>query len=259
MKLKFYLRGLGLGLIVAALVLGVHHARSTGASGNMTDDEIKARAAQLGMIDGSSRLTEDDELSTQEMLAELQDNDVTDVTNETADAGIVSDDSAASDQDVDSVNAGDTEDSTADVIADAAALIEDTTAEITTDAPDDPGLDYPTEDDSFSMLEAETITAEPTSDTNSETDHEFTAAAETTTESGAGGSATGVSGTITISSGDSSDRVARKLADAGIVSNAADYDRFLCAHGYDRVLRTGTYNLSAGMSDDEIAKVITGR
>ena len=254
MKLKFYLRGLGLGLIVAALVLGVHHARSTSGTGTMSDDEIKARAAQLGMIDGSSRLS-DDELSTEEMLAELQDNDVTDVTNETADAGSVSDDPFAADQDIDSENDGETEETASDVIADAAALIEDTTAEITTDAPDDPGLDYPTEDDSFTMAEPETITSEPTSDTNSETDHEFTPAAE----SSAGGSATGSSGTITISGGDSSDRVARKLADAGIVSSAAEYDKFLCSHGYDRVLRTGTYNLSAGMSDDEIAKLITGR
>ena len=255
MKLKFYLRGLGLGLIVAALVLGVHHARSAGSAGTMTDDEVKARAAQLGMIDGSSRLT-DDELSTEEMLAELQDNDVTDVTNETADADIVSTDPVSSDQDVDSENAGDTgdtEETASDVIADAAALIEDTTAEITTDAPDDPGLDYPTEDDSF-MMPAETITSESSEGTDNETDHEFTPAQEPSA-----GSATGGAGTITISSGDSSDRVARKLADAGIVSSAADYDKFLCTHGYDRVLRVGTYDLSAGMSDDEIARVITGR
>ena len=252
MKLKFYLRGLGLGLIVAALVLGVHHARSAGSAGTMTDDEVKARAAQLGMIDGSSRLT-DDELSTEEMLAELQDNDVTDVTNETADADIVSTDPVSSDQDVDPENAGDTEETASDVIADAAALIEDTTAEITTDAPDDPGLDYPTEDDSF-MMPTETITSEPSEASDNETDHEFTPAQEP-----AAGSATGGAGTITISSGDSSDRVARKLADAGIVSSAADYDKFLCTHGYDRVLRVGTYDLSAGMSDDEIARVITGR
>ena len=252
MKLKFYLRGLGLGLIVAALVLGVHHARSAGSAGTMTDDEVKARAAQLGMIDGSSRLT-DDELSTEEMLAELQDNDVTDVTNETADADIVSTDPVSSDQDVDPENAGDTEETASDVIADAAALIEDTTAEITTDAPDDPGLDYPTEDDSF-MMPAETITSESSEGTDNETDHEFTPAQEPSA-----GSATGGAGTITISSGDSSDRVARKLADAGIVSSAADYDKFLCTHGYDRVLRVGTYDLSAGMSDDEIARVITGR
>ncbi|MBO4898996.1 MAG: hypothetical protein J5509_01765 [Lachnospiraceae bacterium] len=256
MKLKFYLRGLGLGLIVAALVLGVHHARFAGASGTMTDDEIKARAAQLGMIDGSSRLT-DDELSTEEMLAELQDNDVTNVTNETADMSAGQDAASAADQDVDS---GSAEETASDVIADAAALIEDTTAEITTDAPDDPGLDYPTEDDSFTMLEPETITSEPISDTDSETDHEFTPAQDTAESvSASGGSSGGGAGTITISSGDSSDRVARKLADAGIVASAADYDKFLCTHGYDRILRTGTYSFSDGMSDDEIARVITGR
>ena len=248
MKLKFYLRGLGLGLIVAALVLGVHHARSAGSAGTMTDDEVKARAAQLGMIDGSSRLT-DDELSTEEMLAELQDNDVTDVTSNTPTADETANESESGDQDVDQTETSD------DVIADANALLEDTTAEITTDAPDDPGLDYPTEDDSFTMPEPETITEVPTSETDSETDHEFTPAASASDS----GSSAGGAGSITISSGDSSDRVARKLADAGIVSSAAEYDRFLCSHGYDRILRTGTYTFNSGMSDDEIARMITGR
>ena len=258
MKLKFYLRGLGLGLIVAALVLGVHHART--ASGTaMSDEEVKARAAQLGMIDGSSRLTDEDELSTEEMLADIQNNDVTDVTNQTAEADMNSNDPSTTDQDVDSGEGTDTGETAEDVIADAAALIEDPTAEITTDAPDDPGLDYPTENDSFIMQEPETFAeTQPISEENSETDHEFTPAGTDNASSGAG-STTGNGGSITISSGDSSDRVARKLADAGIVSSAAEYDRFLCANGYDRALRVGTYELKAGMSDDEIARVITGR
>ncbi|MBQ9334405.1 MAG: hypothetical protein IJS12_08745 [Lachnospiraceae bacterium] len=243
MNLKYYLKGLGLGLIVTALVLGIHHARTKNAV--MTDAQIKERAAELGMVDGSTRLIEEIP-STEEMLADIQDNDVTDVTSDNSDSDVTSNDSETADQDVDQTETSE------DVIADANALLEDTTAEIDTDAPDDPGLDYPTEDGSFTMLEPETITAEPISEAVSETDHEFT---PTAGASDSGSSA----GSITISSGDSSDRVARKLADAGIVSSAAEYDRFLCSHGYDRILRTGTYSFNAGMSDDEIARMITGR
>lgn len=241
MNLKYYLKGLGLGLIVTALVLGIHHARTGDAV--MTDAQVKERAAELGMVDGSTRLVEEIP-STEEMLADIDNSDVTDDTSDTS-----NDDENSYDPDVAPEGSAD------EVIADANALLEDTTAEITTDAPDDPVLDYPTEDDSFTMTEPETITETPISETESETTHEFTPAAEA---SGNESSASG-GGTITISSGDSSDRVARKLADAGIVSSAAEYDRFLCAHGYDRVLRTGTYNISAGMSDDEIARLITGR
>ncbi len=246
MNLKYYLKGLGLGLIVTALVLGIHHARTKDAV--MTDAQIRERAAELGMVDGSTRLIEEIP-STEEMLADIQDNDVTDVTSDTPAADETANESESGDQDVDQTETSD------DVIADANALLEDTTAEITTDAPDDPGLDYPTEDDSFTMPEPETITEVPTSETDSETDHEFTPAASASDS----GSSAGGAGSITISSGDSSDRVARKLADAGIVSSAAEYDRFLCSHGYDRVLRTGTYTFNEGMSDDEIARMITGR
>lgn len=244
MNLKYYLKGLGLGLIVTALVLGIHHARTKDAV--MTDAQIKERAAELGMVDGSTRLIEEIP-STEEMLAEIQDNDVTDVTSGADNTDETSNESESGDQDVEQTETSD------DVIADANALLEDTTAEITTDAPDDPGLDYPTEDDSFMMPAESFAETEPISDDGAETGHTFEPANENDDSTSSGG------GSITISSGDSSDRVARKLADAGIVSSAAEYDRFLCSHGYDRILRTGTYTFKAGMTDDEIARMITGR
>lgn len=47
MKLKYYLRGLGIGILVTALVMGVAGGKK------LTDEEIKARALQLGMVEGS--------------------------------------------------------------------------------------------------------------------------------------------------------------------------------------------------------------
>lgn len=232
MNLKYYLRGLGLGLIVTALILGIHNYRHKDST--LSDAQIKERAAALGMVDGSTRLIEEIP-STEEMLAEIDNNEnnVTDVISDSEPAESTDEVTEAPGQDA----VTEPEESADDVIADASALLEDTTAEISTDVYDDPVLDYPTEGDSAAVI----------TDVTEEPEIEAPAAAD----SGAG--------TITISSGDSSDRVARKLADAGIVSSAAEYDRFLCSHGYDRVLRTGTYTISAGMSDDEIARMITGR
>ncbi len=51
MKLRPYLRGLGIGMIVTALIL--HFSMKNANSSEMTDSEIKARAAELGMIENT--------------------------------------------------------------------------------------------------------------------------------------------------------------------------------------------------------------
>ena len=50
MKLRYYLRGLGVGIVVTALILGL----SGGEKENLSDAEIKERAAALGMVDTNS-------------------------------------------------------------------------------------------------------------------------------------------------------------------------------------------------------------
>lgn len=58
MKLKYYLRGLGIGILVKAAILTiVYHTK-----GSMSDSQIMKRAAQLGMVMAS---TEDDTLFAQ--------------------------------------------------------------------------------------------------------------------------------------------------------------------------------------------------
>ncbi|MCR5832308.1 MAG: hypothetical protein K6G67_09245, partial [Lachnospiraceae bacterium] len=49
MKLKYYLRGLGIGVAVTAIVMGLALSKNT--KGSMTDEEVKARAAELGMVE----------------------------------------------------------------------------------------------------------------------------------------------------------------------------------------------------------------
>ena len=58
MKLKYYLRGLGIGILVTAAILTiVYHTK-----GSMSDSQIMKRAAQLGMVMES---TEEDTLFAQ--------------------------------------------------------------------------------------------------------------------------------------------------------------------------------------------------
>jgi outer membrane biosynthesis protein TonB len=63
--------------------------------------------------------------------------------------------------------------------------------------------------------------------------------------------------TITVGTGDGSYTVAKKLADAGVVSSAQGFDEYLCSNGYDKKLRTGTFTIPAGATEEQIAKIVT--
>lgn len=63
MKLKYYMRGLGVGILVTALLMGI---ALSGRKETMTDDEIRQRALEMGMTDESGVLSEDLRNETQE-------------------------------------------------------------------------------------------------------------------------------------------------------------------------------------------------
>ncbi len=81
MKLRTYLRGLGLGLIVAALVTGV------GSRQTMSDEQIKARAKELGMMESNTYLTqvnesEEETTESEESTAETTETQIQDAGTE---------------------------------------------------------------------------------------------------------------------------------------------------------------------------------
>lgn len=57
MKLKYYLRGLGIGIVVTAFLMGV---ALSGRRKEMTDDEIRTRALELGMVEEDSGVLAED-------------------------------------------------------------------------------------------------------------------------------------------------------------------------------------------------------
>lgn len=214
MKLKYYLRGLGTGMAVAALIIGI----SAGKSGKneMTDEEILARAKQLGLVERTV-LSDMAKESGQEEISRPQDTVEEDTTQEDA-------------TDTDTVEAD-----TADTDTAEADTIDTDTAETDTAEPDTAEPDT-----------AESDTTESDTDTT-EASKEFGMPDE--------------AGTVTFSivRGDSSDSVSRHLEEAGLVDNAAAYDKYLCQNGYDKSIRTGNYEIPANATGEEIAKMITGR
>lgn len=57
MRLKYYLRGIGIGVIVTTIILAIALDRKPEA---MTDAQIKARAEELGMVEGGTLKEKED-------------------------------------------------------------------------------------------------------------------------------------------------------------------------------------------------------
>ena len=206
MKLRTYLRGLGLGLIVAALVTGV------GSQQTMSDEQIKSRAKELGMMEGHTYLNQVDAAIETEETAETEETTETEETVET-------EETTETEETVETVIV-ETLESESRVELESETAAEETKAQET--AP-----------------EAE---SEPVEESR-EQPVEDTMAPETVT--------------FQIHSGDSSVSVAKRLAEAGLVGDAKAFDRYLCQNGYDKKIRTGTYEIQSDSSNEEIAKIIT--
>ena len=191
MKLKYYLRGLGIGMAVTALILGISFSGRQGQEAQtLTDEQIRERASELGMVD-SSELT----------LTALQNSAQTQTTME---------------------------------------------PEVT--------------EEPETMTEPE-ATAEP----ETTTEPEATAEPEMTTEPEATEAPELITApeqsqtTITIKKGSDSGSVSRQLYEAGLVENAKAFDNYLCNNGYSRSISPGIYEIAPGTSEEEIAKIITGK
>lgn len=190
MNLKYYLRGLGIGIVVTAVIMG---AASGGKKDKMSDAEIKARAAELGMV----------EAQTEGVLADLEQmpQEETDSSEETP-----AEDAAA---------------------AEGSAVPPENEA----DAAADEEVKGPEE--TPSPEPEETPSSEPEEPDLSE------------------------SIIIEIKEGESSYAICRKLEGAGLIGSASAFDAYLYENGFDRKLRTGSYEIPAGAEPETIAEILT--
>ncbi len=215
MKLKYYLRGLGIGMAVTALILGISFSGRQGQEAQtLTDEQIRERASELGMVD-SSELT----------LAALQNSAQPQTTRE---------------PEV-------TEESETMTEPEATAELETTTEPKATTEPE-------TMTDPEATVEPETMTEpETTAEPKMTTEPEATEELELTTAPEQSQT------TITIKKGSDSGSVSRMFYEAGLVENAKAFDNYLCNNGYSRSINPGIYEIAPGTSEEEIAKIITGK
>ncbi len=233
MEKKYYFRGLGLGIIVTAVIMGI--ALSGGRQGRMTDEEIIARAKKLGMIEDSSLLaSSDNEENEAEETGEQENADAAEP--ETVKPPVKLDVAVAEPKPEEAPEESEETDA-------------DSSADTKTEADTESSTDTKPESDT-----------KPSADTNEMTkqDDDTTETASKATSSASSTSSSTVK-SVTIVSGDGSYTVAKKLADAGVVDSAGAFDTFLCQNGYDKKLRTGTFQIPANASGEQIARIVTGQ
>lgn len=194
MNLKYYLRGLGIGIVVTALLMGF----ATRNANTMTDEEIKERAAALGMVE--QKVLSDISTPAPEENAEVKPTIAPEITA----TPIVTAEPETTDIPVETETPEDTE-----------AVPTATPTAAPTEAPTPAPTEAPTEKENSS----ESIT-------------------------------------FVIKSGETSWSISKALYEAGVVESASDFDAYLCQNGYDKTIRTGTFEISKNATYEEIAKKI---
>ena len=192
MKLKYYLRGLGIGILVTAVIMGVTQGSR---KETLSDREIRERAAALGMVEPGNSLA-DLEAAETPAATEIPEAIETPVATEIPEA------------------------------------IETPAATETPEAAETPAA-------TEAPAATPEVTARPTQKPAEEEE--------------------GSSYTFEIQAGDSSYQVAYRLQQAGLVADARDFDNHLCSKGYDRKLKTGSYEIPETATEEEISEILCGR
>jgi hypothetical protein len=275
MKLKYYLRGMGIGVILTAIVMGFALG---GRKTAISDAEIIERAKALGMVDSNSGVLynssnedisdEASEIASGQTLDEKGEEVSEEINQEFASAGESVSDLAettpSGKTDTAEVLSSERETENKKIEETVVPATPTTTQTGTDTAKTEPASEPATE----TAPEQEELTAkadEKPDDTNkteetvAEKPEEPASAVDepaSAEPAPAPTPATTETKTVVIPGGLSSDGVAQVLYNAGVIDNAASFNRFLIDKGKDRVIRSGTKVIPAGATYEEIANII---
>lgn len=236
MKLRFYLRGLGFGIIVTALIMGIAQGHRSG----MTDDQIRAEALKLGMVDGGT------------VLSGLIADDGRKQTSEEAE-GDLSGKGQSGEEQPQKVQS--------QVIRPKEEASQDSAPQgqssQASSSEDQSSIEHPAEEQSSQEISSKEQSSQELSvqenpsrdgaseDTSGQESRESGQDAETIT--------------FTIQRGASSEVVSRNLEKEGLIDDASGFNSYLVNNGYSRVISVGTYQIPSNASWNEIAEIITRR
>lgn len=214
MRLKYFLRGVGIGILVTTIILTATHASER----RMSDSEVIDRAIELGMSFSAS-------YSGQQSGTEEASTDESSTGQETSGDDVMDD----------LQHDGETETEM------GSQSPSETVSESTSDGEASPGKE--SEAVTGMTTQAITETTETTTELTTENNNAGSAAGVMNNE---------VTCTINITKGMSSRTVCDMLKQNGIIEDAADFDRYLIKTGYDDKIRVGEVEVNSGMTYEEL-------
>ena len=236
MKLKYYLRGIGIGVILTAIIMGFALG---GRKATISDAQVIERAKELGMTEGGV---------------------LTGGTGEVENNGATLSSSSGATLDEAGKEIFEEVDETVALASESFSTVAKEEKETEDEKSED------TADSANSSSEAATLVSKEKEDSSSmnasskeNEDASTTGKSETKTEesTAAASSVNTEPTTVTIPGGLSSDGVAQVLYNAGVIDNASSFNRYLIDQGKDRIIRSGTKVIPAGATYAEIAAIIT--
>ncbi len=251
MKLKSYLRGLGTGLFVSAVLMGI---ATSGRVRELSDAEIKQRAAALGMVE------------EEKVLVKPSTEDVKE-PEPAANAGAEEKEAA------DNKKASDNKEAVKDTDGSKEIQPADNKSEENSEEIRDEEKPEVTEEEAIEETPEEEKPEEEKPEEETVDSDEIRDSKEDLAMGGRNKSSnekvTGLKNsseelgyneyfTIQIASGSTSETVSGLLKRGGAIEDAAEFDDYLCENHYDKKITPGLFKIPVGADYKQIAEIITG-
>lgn len=230
-RFKYYLRGCGVGIIVASFIFIVTlHLKG----GVMTDEKAMARASELGMVMSEESQTSESQTSVTQTQTATQ----IPVTESNA-----PDTQKATQKETQTQSSRENPKGTESATKDS----QKTQKSDTKKAKDSQKTDATEKSDTKKDVKKDTKkedSVKKDKDTKKEEKKDSEAPEEVS---------------ITIKGGEVCRQIAQKLQDKGLVKDAEEFRKYMQEHDYAKYIRVGTFTLKKGMSYSEIAQILTKR
>ena len=243
MQIKHYLRGLGAGLFISAVLMGI---ATSSSKQSLSDEEIKQRAAELGMVEEgrllSSGLKNKDEVTEQTNDTKLEKEEIKKepdkIEKESVATSIEPDSIEVKSDDI--IEKPDKEETNKEEANKEENNKEENNKEEPNKEKISIDLDEPYDDRAMGN--------------NRQDSKENDSKKGDATISDISKS----SFTLQITKGVSSYSVAKLLEQGGVVESASKFDEYLCDNRYDNKISSGKFVIPEGADYEQIAKIITG-
>ena len=273
MNLRTYLKGLGLGIFVTTLITSVS---SGNAKATMTDAEIRARAEELGMVSENALLLSQAQKLADDAAEKAKAAVSTDKAASGASGNKVSGNAVSGNKNSgnkisgNKISANKVSGNTASGNTGSSAALKAGSKEDKTAGGSNASASGSLGSSSGSRKSSSDSTASSgdskaasqSAAGKKETVPEMGSAAkksDTASDDAGVVPGSGETVTITVSSGDSSVSVANKMVQAGLVTDAKQFDSYLVLNGFDRRLVVGSHPIPKGATPEEMGTILTSK